>query len=147
MIKNILVGALILVPAISYAHKYGCATVDASMEISLFDAIAKDLKIDKSTIAHDKTGVEIIDISPVSKVYAESLAKGDYEYDLNNGLAALPLSEYVSSYYDDDAKTITAKYTYLNNKGKKDVFIATSIMNKDECSIRFNGYITLAREF
>lgn len=147
MIKKILVGALILVPAVSYANKYGCATVHASMEISLFDAIAQDLKIDKSTIAHDKTEVEIIDVSPVSKVYAQSLAKIDYDDALSNGMDLLPLSGYFSSYYDDDAKTITAKYTYVNNKGKKDVFIATSIMNKDECSIRFNGYITLAREF
>ncbi|EBP7159220.1 TPA: Shiga toxin A subunit, partial [Salmonella enterica] len=26
-------------------------------------------------------------------------------------------------------------------------FIASSFMNADECSVRFNGYITLFREF
>ncbi|EAB2766872.1 Shiga toxin A subunit, partial [Salmonella enterica] len=26
-------------------------------------------------------------------------------------------------------------------------FIASSFMNADECSVRFNGYITLSREF
>lgn len=147
MMKKILVGALILVPVISYAHTHVCANVGKTMELGLFDAIAKDLNVDTSAIQQDKTKVELLDISPVSKVYAELLAKVDYEDALSNGRDMLPLSEYVSSYYDDDAKTITAKYTYLNNKGKKDVFIATSIMNKDECSIRFNGYITLAREF
>ncbi|EAV7484398.1 Shiga toxin A subunit, partial [Salmonella enterica subsp. enterica] len=28
-----------------------------------------------------------------------------------------------------------------------DIFIASSFMNADECSVRFNGYITLFREF
>ncbi|EAY1828239.1 Shiga toxin A subunit, partial [Salmonella enterica] len=27
------------------------------------------------------------------------------------------------------------------------IFIASSFMNADECSVRFNGYITLFREF
>ncbi len=44
------------------------------MESSLFDAIKNDLNIDVATIIKDKTKVEILDISPVSKVYAESLA-------------------------------------------------------------------------
>ncbi|HEH9178976.1 TPA: Shiga toxin A subunit, partial [Salmonella enterica] len=26
-------------------------------------------------------------------------------------------------------------------------FIASNFMNADECSVRFNGYITLSREF
>ncbi|MCY5073653.1 hypothetical protein OVZ97_24385, partial [Salmonella enterica subsp. enterica serovar 1,4,[5],12:i:-] len=72
---------LVGVPAISYAHDYGCATVGASMESSLFDAIKNDLNIDVATIIKDKTKVEILDISPVSKVYAESLARMDYEKD------------------------------------------------------------------
>ncbi|TYN69209.1 Shiga toxin A subunit, partial [Salmonella enterica subsp. enterica serovar Typhimurium] len=72
---------LVGVPAISYAHDYGCATVGASMESSLFDAIKNDLNIDVATIIKDKTKVEILDISPVSKVYAESLGRMDYEKD------------------------------------------------------------------
>ncbi|EAR7717023.1 Shiga toxin A subunit, partial [Salmonella enterica] len=27
------------------------------------------------------------------------------------------------------------------------IFIASSFMNADECSVRFNGYITLSGEF
>lgn len=49
------------------------------MESSLFDAIKNDLNIDVATIIKDKTKVEILDISLVSKVYAESLARMDYE--------------------------------------------------------------------
>ncbi|EDK2299851.1 Shiga toxin A subunit [Salmonella enterica subsp. enterica serovar Newport] len=139
---------LVGVPAISYAHDYGCATVGASMESSLFDAIKNDLNIDVATIIKDKTKVEILDISPVSKVYAESLARMDYEKDkAKNKVAILDKKSYFDSYYENQVKSIVAKYTYLNKDKEKDIFIASSFMNADECSVRFNGYITLSREF
>lgn len=117
------------------------------MESSLFDALSTNLKIDVSTIQRDKTEVEIIDVSPVSEKYAKSLAEVDYSDALHNGKARIPLRDYFSSYYSNDTKNITARYIYINNKGRKDIFIASSIMNKDECSVRFNGFITLSREF
>ncbi|EBU8280597.1 Shiga toxin A subunit [Salmonella enterica subsp. enterica serovar Senneville] len=139
---------LVGVPAISYAHDYGCATVGASMESSLFDAIKNDLNIDVATIIKDKAKVEILDISPVSKVYAESLARMDYEKDkAKNKVAILDKKSYFDSYYENQVKSIVAKYTYINKDKEKDIFIASSFMNADECSVRFNGYITLSREF
>ncbi|EIQ3755654.1 Shiga toxin A subunit [Salmonella enterica] len=139
---------LVGIPAISYAHDYGCATVGASMESSLFDAIKNDLNIDVATIIKDKTKVEILDISPVSKVYAESLARMDYEKDkAKNKVAILDKKSYFDSYYENQVKSIVAKYTYINKDKEKDIFIASSFMNADECSVRFNGYISLSREF
>ncbi|EGZ8129761.1 Shiga toxin A subunit [Salmonella enterica] len=139
---------LVGIPAISYAHDYGCATVGASMESSLFDAIKNDLNIDVVTIIKDKTKVEILDLSPVSKVYAESLARMDYEKDkAKNKVAILDKKSYFDSYYENQVKSIVAKYTYINKDKEKDIFIASSFMNADECSVRFNGYITLSREF
>ncbi|EAN4489786.1 Shiga toxin A subunit, partial [Salmonella enterica subsp. enterica serovar Typhimurium] len=125
---------LVGVPAISYAHDYGCATVGASMESSLFDAIKNDLNIDVATIIKDKTKVEILDISPVSKVYAESLARMDYEKDkAKNKVAILDKKSYFDSYYENQVKSIVAKYTYINKDKEKDIFIASSFMNADEC--------------
>ncbi|ADX16029.1 Shiga toxin A subunit [Salmonella enterica subsp. arizonae serovar 18:z4,z23:- str. CVM N7307] len=145
---KVMVCLLVGVPAISYAHDYGCATVGASMESSLFDAIKNDLNIDVATIIKDKTKVEILDISPVSKVYAESLARMDYEKDkAKNKVAILDKKSYFDSYYENQVKSIVAKYTYINKDKEKDIFIASSFMNADECSVRFNGYITLSREF
>ncbi|HFE6480293.1 TPA: Shiga toxin A subunit [Salmonella enterica subsp. enterica serovar Newport] len=139
---------LVGIPAISYAHDYGCATVGASMESSLFDAIKNDLNIDVATIIKDKTKVEILDISPVSKVYAEYLARMGYEKDkAKNKVAILDKKSYFDSYYENQVKSIVAKYTYINKDKEKDIFIASSFMNADECSVRFNGYITLSREF
>lgn len=145
---KVMVCLLVGIPAISYAQDYGCATVGASMESSLFDAIKNDLNIDVATIIKDKTKVEILDISPVSKVYAESLASMDYEKDkAKNKVAILDKKSYFDSYYENQVKSIVAKYTYINKDKEKDIFIASSFMNADECSVRFNGYITLSREF
>ncbi|ECJ9983096.1 Shiga toxin A subunit, partial [Salmonella enterica] len=128
---------LVGIPAISYAHDYGCATVGASMESSLFDAIKNDLNIDVATIIKDKTKVEILDLSPVSKVYAESLARMDYEKDkAKNKVAILDKKSYFDSYYENQVKSIVAKYTYINKDKEKDIFIASSFMNADECSVR-----------
>ncbi|MGU3415513.1 Shiga toxin A subunit [Enterobacteriaceae bacterium C34A] len=140
---------LIILPTFSYAAQTnGCATVGASMEAALFNKLSTDLKIDTSTVDEMQAKVELIDISPVSRIYAEHLARIDY----NNGPAKNKTEDkynkiYLSSYYDDEVKSITAKYTYTNKSGKKAVFIASSLMNKNECSVRFNGYITLSREF
>nr|WP_313084044.1 Shiga toxin A subunit [Atlantibacter sp.] len=137
---------LLFIPAISLAQP-GCESVGASMETVLFDKLSKDLKIDTSRIDEYKAEVKLIDISPISKTYATYLAKLDREESLSKNKLTLSESDYFSSYYENEVKSITAQYTYFNKDKKKAVFIATSLMNKDECSIRFNGYITLSREF
>ncbi|WP_312730757.1 Shiga toxin A subunit [Atlantibacter hermannii] len=146
--KKALVILIAFLPMLSYAKNYGCATAGASMEISLFEALSEQLSIDKSTIVRDKTQVKILDITPVSRTYAEYLARFDFNhYHGKDKTEDTYTSIFFPGYYENDVKSITAQYTYFNNKKKKAVFIATSLMNKDECSIRFNGYITLSREF
>lgn len=148
MFRKLLICMLITVPVISSAKDYGCASIGLSMESSLFDALSKDLKIDTSTVDETKAKVEIIDVSPISRVYAEALAMVDFNNDPSKDKTEETYKKiYFSSYYEDEVKSITAKYTYTNKVGRKSVFIATSLMNKDECSVRFNGYITLSREF
>lgn len=145
-----LICLLAFMPVMSCAQNYPCARVGASMESSLFDAIAKDLGINTATIVKNKTKVEVLDVAPVSKVFAGSLAKEDYEKDRDrdsNGVALLDEQAYFESYVENQATSIVVKYTYVNNKGEKDVFIASSIMNNDECSVRFNGYMSVARAF
>lgn len=139
---------LAFLPALSHAKNYGCATPGASMESTLFDRLSTDLKIDTSTVDEMKAKVEIIDISPITELYAESLARIDYDKDPDINKNEVTFKHiYFSSYYDNNVKIITAKYTYFNKQKKKSVFIASSLMNDDECSIRFNGYLTLSREF
>ncbi|WP_312773273.1 Shiga toxin A subunit [Atlantibacter hermannii] len=146
--KKALVILIAFLPMLSYAKIYRCAAVGASMEISLFEALSEQLSIDTSTIVRDKTQVKILDITPVSRTYAEYLARFDFNhYHGKDKTEDTYNSIFFPGYYENDVKSITAQYTWFNNKKKQAVFIATSLMNKDECSIRFNGYITLSREF
>lgn len=146
--RKILVCILFTVPFFSYAVENKCAVVGGSMEQSLFDSVIHDLNIDGAVIHRNKTKVQVIDISPVSDIFAKQLAKTDSNADKQrNGKALLSEADYFESYYTNGAKSITAKYSFTNNKGKSDVFIASSIINNDECSVRFNGYLTLSREF
>lgn len=138
---------LIIIPSLLEAHTTGCAIVGGSMETTLFNAISRDLQINTSTILRNKTLVEVIDTSSVSKLYATSLAKIDYESAKVQGKATIQEKAYFDSYYENNTQSLTAKYTYIDSDKNKDVFIASSLMNEDECSVRFNGYITLLREF
>lgn len=138
---------LITFPFLSEAHNSGCASVGTAMETTLFNAISRDFKIDTSKILRNKTTIEIIDTTPISKIYAASLAKIDYDSALAQDKSTISESAYFDSYYEKSAHSLTAKYTYINKEMKKDVFIASSLINKEECSVRFNGYITLSREF
>jgi len=147
MFKKRLLWILVMVPLLSEAQNNECAIIGASMETTLFNTISQDLQIDTSTILRNKTFVNVIDISTVSKPYARSLAKIDYESAKAQGKATIPESAYFDSYYENQTQSLTAKYIYINKEMKKNVFIASSLINKDECSVRFNGYITLSREF
>ena len=79
--RVIISSTIIIIPIISYAQDYSCASVGASMEMVLFEKLSEDLKIDTSIIQRDKTQVKIIDILPVSKKYSESIARIDYNND------------------------------------------------------------------
>ncbi|WP_270562342.1 Shiga toxin A subunit [Citrobacter portucalensis] len=136
------------IPILSFAKNEGCASVGSAMETILFNKLAEDLSIDTSTVDEMKAKVDVLDITPISRMYAEKLARIDFDKDPDKDKTEDKYKNiYLSSYYDNEVKSITAKYTYTDKHGKKDVFIASSLMNKDECSVRFNGYITLSREF
>lgn len=93
------------------------------MESSLFDAIKNDLNIDVATIIKDKTKVEILDISPVSKVYAESLARMDYEKDkAKNKVAILDKKSYFDSYYENQVINLSWQNIPILTKIKKKIF-------------------------
>ncbi|RPE04477.1 Shiga toxin A subunit [Candidatus Pantoea deserta] len=136
---------LFALPALSSSDiDAGCAKAGTLMYIDLTDAIARDLHIDRAMLVEKNTTVEVIDISPVSKLFAEQMANADYNEQAEHWLSK---EEYFDIYYNHRVKNITAKYTFKDIKGNRDVFIASSLLNDDECSVRFNGYMTLSREF
>ncbi|WP_416260064.1 Shiga toxin A subunit [Gibbsiella quercinecans] len=116
-----------------------CAARGHYAEEMLLSAVTKD---GVKGIERSKTTVEVLNLSPVSDVLARQFAQADAK--TGNGLS---VKEYYGIYHDNGAMNLTAKYTYTNVKGASNVYIVSSLLNNDECSVRFNGYLTLSREF
>lgn len=116
-----------------------CAARGHYAEEMLLSAVTKD---GVKGIERGKTTVEVLNLSPVSDALARQFAQADAK--TGNGLS---VKEYYGIYHDNGAMNLTAKYTYTNVKGVSNVYIVSSLLNNDECSVRFNGYLTLSREF
>ncbi|OQP29950.1 hypothetical protein B2J69_22510 [Pantoea latae] len=108
----------------------------------LLASIKKDLGIDLTTIQYNKTVVEILSIKPVSELFARKLAVADSKKN-----PELAEKEYYDMYRDAHVLTVTARYTFTDRDNKRDEFISSAFVNDDECSVKYNGYITLSREF
>lgn len=147
MIRRYVLALVALLPLAGHATvdkaDGDCAIRGRYFEQMLFSAVTKD---GVKGIERGKTAVEVLSIAPVSEVYAHQLAEADAKADKGSG-DGLSVKEYFGIYHDNDVKSLTAKFTYTNAKGAHNVYIASSLLNNDECNIRFNGYLTLSREF
>ncbi len=116
-----------------------CAARGHYAEEMLLSAVTKD---GVKGIERGNTTVEVLSLSPVSDALARQFAQADAK--TGNGLS---VKDYYGIYHDNGAMNLTVKYTYTNVKGASNVYIVSSLLNNDECSVRFNGYLTLSREF
>ncbi len=134
--------ALTTLPFISHASEMPgseCAAPGHYSEEMLLSAVTKD---GVKGIQRNKTEVEVLSLSPVSAMLANQFAQTDAKSSSD-----LTLKEYYGIYHDNGAMNLTVKYTYFNAQGAGNVYIVSSLLNDDECSVRFNGYLTLSREF
>ncbi|WP_158780520.1 Shiga toxin A subunit [Pantoea sp. BAV 3049] len=121
-----------------------CVVPDSSVEISMFDSMIDNLKIDQSVVARGQTKMELLDNRLVSPLFAEYLAQKSWDNDKDKWLS---VERYKRIYSEHNVRNLIVKITYFNNERKKNVFIASALVNDDECSIDFNGYIIVSREF
>lgn len=144
MIKTVFL-ALAFAPSLSHAVDLPgseCAAPGHYVEGMLLASIKNDLGIDLTTIQYNKTVVEIVSIKPVSALFAQKLAVTDSKKN-----PELTEKDYYDIYRNGHVLTVTAKYTFTDRNNKRDEFISSAFVNDNECSVRYNGYITLSREF
>ncbi|MFZ4835149.1 hypothetical protein [Rouxiella sp. Mn2063] len=125
-------------------EKNPCAIPASSVGISMTDAMLNDFKISRSTIVENKTKMELIDNVKVDSAFSDFMAKEDKVKDTDNFVS---LEEYRGIYREGNPRNLIVKVSYENKERKHNIFLASSIVNDDECSIRFNGYIIIKREF
>lgn len=112
------------------------------------NAMATDFKIKKESLLIDKTKMEVAYTTPVSEPL--SMLFGEQEKAASGGEKSedkTTAKEYARSFRENHAKNIVVKFTYENVAHKHDVLLASALVNDDECSVRFNGYIVISREF
>lgn len=121
-----------------------CLDINRSIGISMTDAMVKDLKINEQALRLDKTKIVLLDTQNVTEEMAELYAQQDKE---EFRFPASKLNRFISIYKEANPKNIIIKYDYVNKQNKHNIFIASLLVNDNECSVRFNGYILVRREF
>lgn len=119
-----------------------CAAPGHYAESMLQASIKNDLGLDLSAIPSDKIIVEVLSITPVSAVFARQMAKTD-----SATIGGLSEKEYFGIYQENNVMNLTVRYTYTSANDKQNIFITSALLNNEECSVRYNGWMTVTREF
>ncbi len=121
-----------------------CVVAQSAIGISMLDAMDKDMKIDVGTILHDKTKTELITNETVTYRLAEQFAVTDKKLANSKWLS---LKDYLDIFSENNARNLIIKFTFENKSSQHDIILASALVNDNECSVRFNGYIIVKREF
>ncbi|HHZ8505246.1 TPA: hypothetical protein ACWL6U_002749 [Morganella morganii] len=116
-------------------------SVDREMQIVMEHTLHIDLKqIDES-----KTKTEILSAQLAGELLISQLAQETYD-SLTDKSKSSPES-YKKLFSANSAYNLVLRITYVNKENKKNIFIASGLADKEECSVHFNGWLTEQREF
>ncbi|WP_345829390.1 hypothetical protein AAGR22_20780 [Erwinia sp. HDF1-3R] len=121
-----------------------CMGIHGSMGSGMTDAMIEDFSLSEKQFIVGETKMEIVEDVPVNYPLADFYAKRDRAEE---AIHFTSLNEIRSIYTEYHPRNIIVKFTYYNKRGKNNVFLTSYVINDYECSIRFNGYIIVKREF
>jgi len=136
--------AFSLSSALANVTPESCLDINRSVGVSMIDAMVKDFGIQQSEIIIDKTQLSLLYKQKATSQMAEFYAKDSYN---NEAAHFFSESKYKELYLESNAQNIIVKYDFVNVQNKHNITIASLLVNDDECSIRFNGYLVVKREF
>lgn len=121
-----------------------CMDIELSLGVSMTDAMVEDLGLQESDIVLEKTKMTLVAQENVTAPMALFFAKEDKKDPI---LANLNLQELAGIYSDFNPKNLIIRYDYQNRAGKHNILLGSLLINDTECSVRYNGYIIVKREF
>jgi len=130
--------------AIAVVSPESCLDINRSVGVSMIDEMVRDFDIEEQDILLNKTKLVLLAHENVTKEMALLYAKEDQKEPV---MAALDMDENIKIYREDNPKNIIVKYDFVNRQNKHNITIASLLINDYECSVRFNGYIVVKREF
>lgn len=110
----------------------------------MMDEMYKSMRIDTNTIVKEKTTTELIANNPITERLATQYALKDYNESPDNWLS---VQDYKRIFFEHNVRNLIIKFTFENKEKKHNIFLVSTLANDYECSVRFNGYIIVKREF
>ncbi|WP_053145960.1 hypothetical protein [Erwinia billingiae] len=121
-----------------------CKAPQSGTGIIMMDEMSRSMKIDTDTIIKEKTTTELIYNNPITDRLASQYALKSYNEAPNNWTS---VKSYKEIFSEHNVRNLIIKFTFENKEKKQNVFLVSTLANDDECSVRFNGYIIVKREF
>lgn len=138
---------LTFMPCTGYAEtpKYSnCTAPQSGTGITMMDEMYRSMRIDVDTIVKEKTTTELIANNPITDRLASQYALKSYSEASDNWTSVRSYKEIFSQY---NVRNLIIKFTFENKEKKQNIFLVSTLANDYECSVRFNGYIIVKREF
>lgn len=121
-----------------------CIKPTASADTVMMDKMVIDMSIDINSLNRSRTRSSLMANSEVSSFLVRQFAKETFSQSKNNLVSLNELEEIFGS---DNVRNLIIEFTYEDNTGRKNVFLVSQLVNDYECGVRFNGYLTVSREF
>lgn len=121
-----------------------CLDINRSIGISMTDALIEDSGIKESDILLQQTKLTLVSANKVTPELAELLARKSYNSESEH---FTPIEKYKEIFLQSNAQNIIVQYDYINHNNKHNITLASLLIDDDECSVKFNGYIIVKREF
>ncbi|WP_225973357.1 hypothetical protein [Morganella morganii] len=122
-----------------------CSKPGRSVDWEMQIVMEHMLHIDMKQIDESKTRTEILSAQPAGELLISQLAQETYD-SLTDKSKSSPES-YKKLFSVNPPYNLVLRITYVNKDNKKNIFIASGLADKDECSVHFNGWLTEQREF
>ncbi|WP_428945212.1 hypothetical protein ACQK5W_03765 [Pantoea sp. FN060301] len=120
-----------------------CKSPISGISSSLMNDMYNTMRINTDSIDKEKTTTELLFNEPVDENLAFQYANEDYRASPERWTTAKDFHDIYSTY---NPRNLIIKFTFFN-EGKKDIFLVSAFVNDYECSVRYNGYIIVKREF
>lgn len=121
-----------------------CVEPGRSVDNGMINAMVSDFGIKEQDLQLDKTKMQLIYQEEITPEMALMYARDDRK---SSAFKSEKLEGLMSNYEGGSIKNIIVKYVYENKSGKVNKFIASLLIDDYECSVRFNNYIVLLKEF
>ena len=121
-----------------------CIDIERSVGINVTDAMVRDFGLNEKDVDLEQTKVLLLYQEKVTTSMALYFALQDKK---NPALANLSLEDLMESYTTDNPTNLIIKFDYVNKSGKHNVLLSSHFISEEECTIRYNGYLIVKREF